>query len=160
MPLAKTSIWKFFGSFSLESGSLSDAVAIGGGTTGARFAFTASSGRACAHGGAAGAGAGVAAGVEAAGVGAAAGDGLADGCWASTGVTMLAKLPATAASRMIREHDRMPGMAILPLMGYGAIRIPALYLNSELAAGAFSRSVLSFGCPPRNAAPAYGFPTN
>jgi hypothetical protein len=49
-----------------------------------------------------------------AGAGAALGDGLADGCWASTGVAMAAKPPATAASRMIRERDRMLGMAILP----------------------------------------------
>ena len=81
MPLAKTSIWKFFGSFSLESGSLSGAVAIGGGTTGARFALTASSGRACAHGGAAGTGADPVAEVGAGVVrGVALGDGLVCGC--------------------------------------------------------------------------------
>ena len=81
MPLAKTSIWKFFGSFSLESGSLSGAVAIGGGTTGARFALTASSGRACAHGGAAGTGADPVVGVGAGAVrGVALGDGLVGGC--------------------------------------------------------------------------------
>src|SRR5262249_47526635 len=117
MPLAKTSIWKFFGSFSLESGSLSGAVAIGGGTIGARFALTASSGRACAHGGgAAGTGAGPVAGVEAGGVGGVTlGDGLVGGCCASTGVAMAAKPLATAASRMIRGRDRMLGMAFLLL---------------------------------------------
>src|SRR5690242_3367325 len=156
MPLAKTSIWKFFGSFSLESGSLSDAVAIGGGTTGARFAFTASSGRACAHGGAAGAGAGVAAGVEAAGVGAAAGDGLADGCWAFTGVAMAAKPPAIAASRMIREHDRLLRMAILPVWVMAQFAYLRLSLSIVDWRAHLVRSVLSFGCPPETRHPCTG----
>jgi hypothetical protein len=42
---------------------------------------------------------------------------------------------------MIRERDRMLGMAILPL-----IRNVRLVLNSGLAAAAFRRSALSFGC--------------
>jgi hypothetical protein len=64
-----------------ETCQVSGAVAIGGGTTGARFALTASSGRACAHGGAAGTGADPVAEVEAGAVwGVALGDGLVGGC--------------------------------------------------------------------------------
>src|SRR5882672_4097685 len=105
-------MWKFFGSCSLSSGSLSAAAAIGGGTTGAIFVTASPSGRPCAHDGggvgwavAAGGVAG-AAGAAGAGCAAGAGGGGLVGCCAATGGMIPMAAMAVAASQNVRECDR------------------------------------------------------
>src|SRR5712691_8514565 len=115
-------MWKFGGNFSLACGSLSAAVAIGGGATGAISATAGLSGRPCAQvggaagGWAAGAGAGVdgAAGACAAGAGAAPGPAPDGDCWATTGHAAAASPAVNAASNRVRGRDGMVLMALLP----------------------------------------------
>src|SRR6266852_8482614 len=101
-------MWKFAGSFSLATGSLSAAVGIGGGETGAMLAAAGLSGRPCAHDG------GGAPGCGAASPGTAAGLGLTAGCCAATGGAAAANPAANAAINTFREHDSIVFMAILP----------------------------------------------
>src|SRR5271166_2359478 len=97
---------KFFGTFSLVTGSLSAAVAMGGGATGARFAAPSVSGRPCAHEGGVGAGCAAAAGDEGCGAG------PAGACCAASGHGA-ARRPTTASNN-IRECDKTDVMVILP----------------------------------------------
>src|SRR6516165_7155552 len=90
---------KFFGTFSCDTGSLSAAAAIGGGTTGASLAAPSVSGRPCAHGG----------GVW----GCAAGAGCAVGACCAGTAHGAARSPATANNN-VRERDKIDVMGFLP----------------------------------------------
>src|ERR1700730_13194305 len=104
---------KFFGSFNLASGSLSEGVAIGGGTIGAMFATPSLSGRPCAHGGgvAGDCAAADCAGAAAGAAGATAGAGFVGACCAAIGHGTR-RPPTIAGSNIFRERDETVFMAI------------------------------------------------
>src|SRR6266436_6956642 len=96
---------KFFGAFSCAAGTLSAAVAIGGGATGASLTAPSASGRPCAHGG------GAWGWLAGAGCTVVAGAGPAGACCAASDHGV-ARRPA--ATNNVRERDNTDVMVFLP----------------------------------------------